>query len=115
MYTEDMIDSSLVYAYKSGYDIVFLQIRGRGYAFYDSNLVPKHPRIAKEWHPTKNDQLKPVDYRPGSGKIIWWKCSKGNHHDWKARIIDRTKNNYPSRCPFCSGRKSLIIERKELG
>ena len=51
MYTEEMIDSALVYAYQSGYDIVFLQVRGRGYAFYESNLVPKHPKISPEFDP----------------------------------------------------------------
>ena len=51
MYTEEMIDSALIYAYQSGYDIVFVQIRGRGYAFYDSNIVPKHPKIDPDFDP----------------------------------------------------------------
>ena len=51
MYTEEMIDSALVYAYQSGYDIVFVQVRGRGYAFYDSEIVPKHPGIAPDFDP----------------------------------------------------------------
>ena len=51
MYTEEMIDSALVYAYQSGYDIVFIQVRGRGYAFYDSEIVPKHPGIAPDFDP----------------------------------------------------------------
>ena len=45
MYNEKSISDALVYAYQTGYDIVFLQVRGRGYAFYDSNIVPKHPNI----------------------------------------------------------------------
>ena len=36
----------------------------------DNNLAYLYPTIAKEWHPTNNDQLKPVDFRPGSGNII---------------------------------------------
>ena len=51
MYTEEMIDAALVYAYKSGYDIVFVQVRGRGYAFYDSNIVPKNPQIDPGFDP----------------------------------------------------------------
>ena len=51
MYTESSIDSSLVYAYKSNYDIVFIQVRGRGYSFYDSNIVPKHPNIDPDFDP----------------------------------------------------------------
>ena len=51
MYNEKMINSALVYAYQSGYNIVFIQIRGRGYAFYNSDIVPKHPKIATEFDP----------------------------------------------------------------
>ena len=51
MYSESSIDSALVYAYQSNYDIVFIQVRGRGYAFYDSNIVPKHPNIDPDFDP----------------------------------------------------------------
>ena len=51
MYTKSSIDSAMVYAYKSNYDIVFVQVRGRGYAFYDSNIVPKHPNIKPDFDP----------------------------------------------------------------
>ncbi|RMZ49069.1 hypothetical protein EB821_04285 [Candidatus Marinimicrobia bacterium PRS2] len=51
MYNEKMINSALVYAYQSGYNIVFIQVRGRGYAFYNSDIVPKHPKIAPEFDP----------------------------------------------------------------
>ena len=51
MYNEKMINSALVYAYQSGYNIVFIQVRGRGYAFYNSDIVPKHPKIAPDFDP----------------------------------------------------------------
>ena len=51
MYNEKMINSALVYAYQSGYNIVFIQVRGRGYAFYNSDIVPQHPKIATEFDP----------------------------------------------------------------
>ena len=51
MYTKSTIDSALVYAYQSNYDIVFVQVRGRGYAFYDSEIVPKHPKIDSDFDP----------------------------------------------------------------
>mgnify|MGYP001175760071 FL=1 len=53
VYNEKMINSALVYAYQSGYDIVFIQVRGRGYAFYDSDIVPKHPKIDPAFDPLK--------------------------------------------------------------
>ena len=51
MYNEKMINSALVYAYQSGYNIVFIQVRGRGYSFYNSNIVPKHPNVESEFDP----------------------------------------------------------------
>ncbi len=53
VYDEKMINSALVYAYQSGYDVVFIQVRGRGYAFYDSEIVPKHPKIDPQFDPLK--------------------------------------------------------------
>ena len=53
MYTKSTIDSALIYAYQSNYDIVFVQVRGRGYAFYDSNIVPKHPKIDSSFDPLR--------------------------------------------------------------
>ena len=49
--TESKIDSALIYAYQSGYDIVFVQVRGRGYAYYDSNIVPKNPQLDPNFDP----------------------------------------------------------------
>ena len=51
MYNEKMINSALVYAYQSGYNVVFIQVRGRGYSFYDSEIVPKHPKVDPDFDP----------------------------------------------------------------
>ena len=51
MYTASSIESALVYAYQSNYDIVFIQVRSRGYAFYDSNIVTKHTKINPDFDP----------------------------------------------------------------
>ena len=51
MYNEKMISDALVYAYQTGYDIVFVQVRGRGYSFYNSDIVPKHPKIDPSFDP----------------------------------------------------------------
>ena len=45
MISKTEIDSALIYAYESGFDIVFLQVRGRGDAFYNSSIVPKNSNI----------------------------------------------------------------------
>jgi uncharacterized lipoprotein YddW (UPF0748 family) len=45
------IDSAMVYAYQAGFDVVFLQVRGRGDAFYDSKMVSKNHLIDKNFDP----------------------------------------------------------------
>ena len=45
------IDSALNYAHEAGFDIVFVQVRGRGDAFYESNIVSKHPDIEDGFDP----------------------------------------------------------------
>ena len=68
-----------------------------------NNLLYKYPKIAEEWHPTKNEDLKPEDYYFGSHKKIWWKCSKDNDHEWETNIDSRSRG---SNCPFCFGKKT---------
>ena len=45
------IDTAFYYAYENGYDCVFVQVRGRGDAFYQSENVPMHPDIAIDFDP----------------------------------------------------------------
>lgn len=66
-----------------------------------NNLKVLYPKVAKEWHPTKNEPLTPKDVVPGSHKKIWWLCNNGHH--WFTEIRLRTVREYG--CPECSGRK----------
>jgi hypothetical protein len=63
-------------------------------------LKTVNPTLAKEWHLTKNGNLTPKEVTAGSGKKVWWKCSRG--HVWEACVYNRSKGN---NCPFCSGHK----------
>jgi len=69
-----------------------------------NSLATLNPGLAKEWHPTKNNNLTPQDVVPSSNKNVWWKCSKAEDHEWKARVNDRNRRDG---CPFCSNRKIL--------
>ncbi|MFT4801786.1 MAG: hypothetical protein ACI93N_001561 [Flavobacteriaceae bacterium] len=70
-----------------------------GHKVVNSNcLATTHPKLVKEWHPTKNGDLTPFDVSYGSGKV-WWKCNKGDDHEWKTRVVHRTKGGG---CPFCT-------------
>ena len=45
VYDKESIDAAFFHAYHADYDIVYIQIRGRGYALYESNIVPKNPKV----------------------------------------------------------------------
>ena len=62
-----------------------------------NNLAVQHPKLIKEWHPTKNS-LTPLDIVPGSQKKYWWICSVC-HHEWLTQVNIRIKSS----CPACSG------------
>ncbi len=68
-----------------------------------NDLATVNPLLAREWHPTKNGDLKPTDVTIGNGKNVWWKCRKG--HEWKAKIANRA---YGNNCPICLGKKVLV-------
>ena len=66
-------------------------------------LETTHPSLAKEWHPTKNGTLTPINVSYGSHKKVWWKCKKG--HEWKTMIKHRSNG---SACPYCKGRDNCL-------
>ena len=65
-------------------------------------LATTHPELAKQWHPTNNGKLTPNDVHIGSSKKVWWKCDKGDDHEWKTSLSHRNKGGG---CPICSNRK----------
>ncbi|TXE18585.1 hypothetical protein ES692_05960 [Psychroserpens burtonensis] len=68
-------------------------------------LATLNPELAKEWHPSKNGDLTPFDVTLGSIKKVWWKCDKGEDHEWESKINNRTINN--NGCSICSGRTAV--------
>ena len=50
----------------------------------------QYPDLVAEWHPTKNGELKPSDVTAKSGKSVWWKCPKGDDHEWQQAVSGRT-------------------------
>ena len=65
----------------------------------DNSLKFLFPKIAKEWHPTKNGKLKPDSITYGSRSKVWWLCPKG--HEYDSRLGSRTRKEKPSGCPHC--------------
>jgi len=62
----------------------------------DYNLAILYPKLAKEWHLTKNRKLKPTEVGPKSIRLVWWICAKG--HEWNETIKNRVNG---SGCPVC--------------
>ena len=67
-----------------------------------NDLETSNPKLASEWHPTRNQGLTPREVLPGSHIKIWWKCNEG--HEWQADIKSRT---FGHGCPYCSGRYAV--------
>ena len=71
-----------------------------------NDISTSNPEVAKQWHPTRNGDLQPSKVYKGSCKKVWWKCPKGDDHEWEAPPANRTRERNPSGCPFCSGYKA---------
>lgn len=67
-----------------------------------NDLATKHPQLAKEWHPTKNEKKRPNEVIYGSNQKVWWQCGLG--HEWLAQISSRCHQK--TGCPYCSGHKA---------
>ena len=62
-----------------------------------NDLATIHPHIAKEWHPTKNGDLKPTRVTFGSHKRVWWLCECGC--EWETEVRRRAVRG--DGCPNC--------------
>lgn len=69
----------------------------------ETSLKHNYPRIASEWHPSKN-LLDASEVHKSSLKRAWWQCSKNKEHEWTTRIVERTIRE--TNCPFCSNQKT---------
>ena len=82
-----------------------------------NDLATKRPEIAKEWHPTKNGDLKPTQVTCKSNKKVWWLCLDCGY-EWETTICNRTGNN--TSCPNCGdgisySEKLMALVLKKLG
>lgn len=73
-----------------------------------TSLAVKNPKLAGEWHPSKNGALTPENVMLGSGRKVWWQCGKG--HEWEAKINNR---NHGRNCPYCSRRRPSSLLKNQ--
>ena len=71
-----------------------------------NDLATINPKLASEWHPTKNGDLKPNQVFPFSNRKVWWTCEHG--HEWEATINSRKTN----RCPHCYQDHRVSVREK---
>jgi hypothetical protein len=50
------------------------------------------PESLEQWHPLKNGALTPFHVTYGSHQKVWWKCPKGDDHEWEATVKERVRN-----------------------
>ena len=60
------------------------------------SLQDEFPEIAKQWHPTRNNNLSPSEVLFRTVKKVWWKCDEG--HEWEAGVRSRIRG---TSCPEC--------------
>ena len=69
----------------------------------ETDLVTKHPDIARQWDYEKNGDLNPRNVMACSTKKVWWRCEKG--HSWQVKVNSRTSSG--SSCPYCAGKRAV--------
>ena len=68
-----------------------------------NDLETVNPDLVKEWHPTRNGDLRPSEVTRGSNTKVWWlrECVPGQPaHEWLAPIADRSQG---AGCSVCRG------------
>lgn len=86
--------------------------RQRGYALLKNTGEPcpkcrapsmsdTDPAMAAAFHSTLNGELSPSDLPAGTGKRIWWQCSKDSTHVWQSTGSNLKKVSRPDLCPAC--------------
>ena len=69
---------------------------------HSRSLKKNYPKLAREWHPKKND-IKPSEITHGTNKVVWWICPEG--HEYDMPISSRTHSKRPQNCPYCFGQR----------
>ena len=78
-----------------------------------NDLATTHPDLVKEWHPTKNQNVKPENISSGSTQSVWWQIVHDDKvYEWKASVISRAIHG--AGCPEFSGSNLEKLARSTL-
>lgn len=67
-----------------------------------NDLQTVNPILSQEWHPTKNEHLRPDDIAQFANKKVWWRGACG--HEWEALV---SKRSMGQNCPYCNHQRVL--------
>lgn len=103
------------YYLKNGCPFISSQELWTGY----NDLQTKNPKLAQEWHPTKNNGLKPTDVMEWSNKKVWWcinyideRTGKQVELEWEASVNDRSQGKG---CPYIgTAPKKILVGFNDL-
>jgi hypothetical protein len=62
----------------------------------EQRMVDLRPELLKEWHPSRNGDLRAREASSQHKDKVWWICGQG--HEWEATIRSRLSGKT---CPFC--------------
>jgi Probable Zinc-ribbon domain/PilZ domain len=91
------------------------RVRGRQCTFCqglknkgEQRMADVRPELLKEWHPSRNTDLKAKDVYTHHHDRVWWICAQG--HEWEATIRHRLTGRA---CPFCDSPSPPISSLKD--
>lgn len=73
-----------------------------------NDLKTRYPKLAQQWHPTKNGNLTPEKLLPKDKRIIYWQCQHGHEFSYSTPYFIRLNGE----CPTC--KKTLSNFNPEL-
>jgi len=85
--------------------------RARNQSRVDSErtLAVRHPELALELHPARNEEMDLKHLGARSGLKVWWQC-KTCGHEWQATVASRTYAG--TGCPICGLRRRAETQSK---
>jgi hypothetical protein len=103
-----------VYSRSAGSDCPFCCETPRQVCYHNS-IAFKNPELTKQWHPTKNKELRPEQFSIYSNTKVWWLCQIKTEceckHEWQTTINHRASG---TSCPYCKNPPQKICIHKSL-
>ena len=72
-----------------------------------NDLKTINPKLAAEWHPYKNGDLKPSMVTTSGDTVVWWQCTACGH-EWKVKLSSRRG------CPRCSAKRMTSFPEQAI-